>query len=76
MKLPIPFFHKVKETYYSGYSIVLIAPDDHAGKLKVFSVIRIMLATGKATCIGRELSINIARMVATQPFRDDGKPLE
>lgn len=57
-------------------SLVLIAPDLSAGKPKRYSVIRVMCETGRATCIGRELDLKLARVVAARPKEEDGKPVK
>jgi hypothetical protein len=72
--LPIPHFERVREVSGTADSIVLIVPATTGAPPK-FDVIRIMVQTGKARCIGRELSIGMARRVGDRDWRSDGRPL-
>lgn len=74
--LPIPHFTSIRETVNDLDSIVLIAPDHSAGCKHRYSVIRIRRKTGRATCIGRELNLKLARIVASRPVGQDGKPVK
>lgn len=82
--LPLPIVWQVKEVVshqdhsasdHVG-SFVLIAPDPMAGSINRYSVIRVDYQSGKATCIGRELDLKLARAVAKRPKEDDGKPVK
>lgn len=56
-------------------SFVLIAPDPMSGRRHRYSVIRVDYQTGRATCIGRELDLKLARRIAKRPASEDGKTL-
>lgn len=71
----LPAVRSVREVVvgYDGLSFVLIAPDPTAGCPSRYSVIRVR-QSGRATCIGRELPLALARAVAARPAREDGRP--
>ena len=55
-------------------SFVLIAPAISGNKAR-YSVIRVDRKTGRATCIGRELNLKLARRVANRDASEDGTPV-
>lgn len=75
--LPIPDVLAVREVRApSVHSFAIIAPDYMAGRKHRYSVIRVMRETGVAYTIGRELRLDLARIVADWMPADDGKPVE
>lgn len=63
--LPIPAFDEVTEIREPAPWVrVLIAPDRHAGSSERYTVIRIDLTKGTASCIGREVDLGLARDLA------------
>jgi len=80
MNLPIPWFTRVQEicsdrSLDRPLSTSLILPDPLAGTRARYSVIRIMHGTGSTICIGRELPLAIARVIANRSSDEDNKPL-
>lgn len=70
--MSLPLVHRVREVYslqdlnatdHVG-CFILIAPDPMAGLKHRYSVIKVDYQSGKATCIGRELPLNLARKIA------------
>lgn len=79
--MDLPQVWKVREVvvhdgsqYMDPGSFVLIAPAISGHKAR-YSVIRVDRKTGRATCIGRELDLKLARKVAGRPASEDGLPL-
>jgi hypothetical protein len=78
--LPIPTVINVREVYPHHdcirKSFVLVCIDPNAGRRGRYSVIRVFHRTGEARCIGRELDLKLARIVAKRLYVDDGKPVK
>jgi hypothetical protein len=79
--MDLPQVWKVREVvvhdgsqYMDPGSFVLIAPAISGHKAR-YSVIRVDRKTGRATCIGRELDLKLARKVAGRSASEDGLPL-
>lgn len=66
--LPLPLVRSVQAVISYHDSFVLIVSDQPTRvEDRRFSVIHIVSATGKATCIGRELDFEVARVIAQRP---------
>jgi hypothetical protein len=65
MSLPIPQFYSVREVVRRRPGVcVLIAHDPMSGRRGRYTVVRLILSTGRAICIGRELPIGHAQRIA------------
>lgn len=73
---PLPEITKIKQiVHHDRESFVFISRDPNAGRKNVYSVIRIFYKKYVPRCIGRELPLKIARMVAKRNSNEDGTPL-
>ena len=71
----IPYFDSVIGVFLHCGSTVLIINDLDAGK-PCYTVIRICRKNGKLKVIGRELPLELARVVAKRDEKFDGMPIE
>lgn len=73
MKLPITTFRSVKVVYQFDDSVTLVCPDDFSGSKDRYSVVRIVLKTGKTYHIGRELPLEEAKRFARRSTTEENR---
>jgi hypothetical protein len=73
MKLPINTFKSVEEIFEHDDSVGLVCLDHKAGRPERYSAIRLMLKTGTAFHLGRELPFEHAKRLASRASSEDGR---
>lgn len=58
-----------------GSDVTFVCLDTHAGKPNRYTVIRLFYQTGITRVIGRELPMDLARIVASRLEEEDGAPI-